>query len=51
MGGETRTAVVVADWIKRLVDDERKRGAVRVREKEEPAARKADLVRLMTSSV
>jgi len=46
MGGETRTAVVVADWIKRLVDDERERGAVRVREKEEPAARKADLVRL-----
>jgi hypothetical protein len=40
-----RTAVVVADWIKRLVDDERRRDAVRVRE-EEMTARKADLVRL-----
>ncbi|MBI1873665.1 MAG: hypothetical protein HYS05_07230 [Acidobacteria bacterium] len=39
------TGVVVADWIRRLVDDERKRDAVRVRE-EEAAARKADLVRL-----
>ena len=45
MSVETWTAVVVADWIKRLVDEERKRDAVRVRE-EETAARKADLVRL-----
>jgi hypothetical protein len=36
---------MVADWIKRLVDEERKRDAVRVRE-EEAAARKADLVRV-----
>jgi hypothetical protein len=40
------TGVVVADWIKRLVDDERKRDAVRVRA-EEAAARKADLVRVL----
>ena len=39
------TGVAVPDWIKRLVDDERKRDAVRVQE-EESAARKADLVRL-----
>jgi hypothetical protein len=39
------TGVVVADWIKRIVDDERKRDAVRARE-EETATRKADLVRL-----
>ena len=39
------TGVMVADWIKRLVDDERERDAVRARE-EEAAARKADLVRL-----
>jgi len=39
------TDVAVADWIKRIADDERKRDAVRVREEEE-AARKADLVRL-----
>src|SRR5437667_6572415 len=36
---------MVADWIKRLVDDERVRDAVRARE-EEAAARKADLVRV-----
>ncbi len=36
---------MVADWIKRLVDDERQRDAVRARE-EEAAARKADLVRV-----
>ena len=36
---------MVADWIKRLVDEERKRDAVRVRGEEE-AARKADLVRV-----
>jgi hypothetical protein len=35
----------IADWIKRIADDERKRDAVRVRD-EETAARKADLVRL-----
>ena len=39
------TGVVVADWIKRLVDEERKRDAVRVREEEE-AGRKADFVRV-----
>jgi hypothetical protein len=39
------TGVVVADWIKRIADEERKRDVVRVRE-EETAARKADLVRL-----
>ena len=44
-GGDMSTGVVVADWIKRIADDERKRDAVRVRE-EETAARKADLVRL-----
>src|SRR3989442_15554134 len=44
-GAEMSTGVVVADWIKRLVDEERRRDAVRVRE-EEAAARKADLVRL-----
>ena len=38
-------SVVVADWIKRIADDERKRDMVRVRE-DELAARKADLVRL-----
>ena len=36
---------MVADWIKRLVDEERKRDAVRVQEEDE-AARKADLVRV-----
>ena len=39
------TSVMVADWIKRIADDERKRDTVRVRE-HEVAARKADLVRL-----
>ena len=39
------TSVVVADWIKRIADDERRRDTVRVRE-DEVAARKADLVRL-----
>jgi hypothetical protein len=39
------TSVVVADWIKRIVEDERKRDAVRVGEAE-TAARRADLVRL-----
>jgi hypothetical protein len=38
------TSVEVADWIKRIADDERKRDTVRVRE-DEMAARKADLVR------
>ena len=36
--------MVVADWIKRIADDERKRDAVRVKE-DEMTARKADLVR------
>ena len=39
------TDVVVADWVRQLVDDERKRDAVRARE-EETAARKADLIRV-----
>jgi hypothetical protein len=38
-------SVAVADWIKRIAEDERKRDTVRVRE-DEMAARKADLVRL-----
>jgi hypothetical protein len=38
------TNVAVADWIKRIADDERRRDTLRVREDEE-AARKADLVR------
>jgi hypothetical protein len=38
------TSVAVADWIKRIADDERRRDTVRVRE-DELAARKADLVR------
>ena len=39
------TGVMVADWIKRVVDDERGRDAVRDKENE-AAARKADFVRL-----
>jgi len=38
------TSAVVADWIKRIADDERRRDTVRVRD-DEMAARKADLVR------
>ncbi|MBZ5559425.1 MAG: hypothetical protein LAO77_19310 [Acidobacteriia bacterium] len=38
------TSVAVADWIKRLADDERQRDAARVMESE-TAARKTDLVR------
>jgi len=38
------TSVVIADWIKRIADDERKRDAERVKE-DEKTARKADLVR------
>ena len=38
------TVVVVADWIKRIADDERRRDAAR-RIEDETAARKADLVR------
>jgi len=41
----TSTGAVVADWIKRIADEERKRDEVRVRE-EELTARKAQLVRL-----
>ena len=44
-GVDMSTSVVVADWIKRIADDERKRDTLRVRE-DEIAARKADLVRL-----
>ena len=39
------TDVMVADWIRRIVDDERTRDAVRQKE-EQIAARKADLVRI-----
>ena len=39
------TSVAVAEWIKRIADDERKRDAARLRENE-MFARKADLVRL-----
>ena len=38
------TNVAVADWIKRIAEDERKRDTVRAKE-DELAARKADLVR------
>ena len=38
------TTVAVADWIKRIADDERMRDATRLRE-DEAAARKAELVR------
>ena len=41
----TPTTATVADWIKRIADDERKRDAVSARERE-IAARKAALVRL-----
>jgi hypothetical protein len=40
----TMTTIAVADWIKRIADDERRRDTVRIGE-EETAARKADLVR------
>jgi len=40
----TSTRAVVADWIKRIADDERKRDAERARE-DQKTARKADLVR------
>jgi hypothetical protein len=38
------TSVAVADWIKKIADEERKRDSVRVKE-DEVAARKADAVR------
>lgn len=38
------TAVAVADWIKRIADDERRRDTARVKE-DETVARKAELVR------
>jgi hypothetical protein len=41
---DMNTSVPVADWIKKIADDERKRDAVRVRE-DDLTARKADLVR------
>jgi hypothetical protein len=43
-GVDMNTSVAVADWIKRVADDERRRDTVRVAE-DEIAARKADLVR------
>jgi hypothetical protein len=42
---EDVTVVVIADWIKRVAEDERKRDAARLAEREE-IARKAELVRL-----
>jgi hypothetical protein len=41
----TTTTVAVADWIKRIADEERRRDSVRVKE-DAVIARKADLVRL-----
>lgn len=38
------TSVLVSDWIKRIVDDERRRDTARVKE-DELAAQKADLIR------
>jgi hypothetical protein len=38
------TTVAIADWVKRIADDERRRDTERIRE-DEVAARKADLVR------
>jgi len=38
------TSVPVADWIKRIADEERRRDAVRIKE-DEQIARKAELVR------
>lgn len=38
------TTAAIADWIKRIADDERRRDSVRAKE-DETAARKADLVR------
>src|SRR5436190_8937070 len=38
------TVVAIADWIKRVADEERRRDSARVME-DETAARKADLVR------
>lgn len=43
-GVDMSATVAVADWIKRIADDERRRDTVRVRE-DEMAARKADVVR------
>jgi len=43
-GVDMSTSVAVANWIKRIADDERRRETVRVQE-DETAARKADLVR------
>ena len=38
------TSVAIADWIKKIAEDERRRDAVRLKE-DELSARKADLVR------
>jgi len=43
-GVDMTTSVAVADWIKRIVDDERRRDAARVKE-DDLAAQKADVVR------
>src|SRR6266581_9513105 len=43
-GVDMSTSATVADWIKRIAEDERKRDTLRVRE-DEMVARKADLVR------
>jgi hypothetical protein len=43
-GDDMSTTVAIADWIKQVADDERKRDAVRSAENE-TVARKADLVR------
>jgi hypothetical protein len=43
-GVDMSTSVTVADWIKRIADDERRRDTLRVKE-DEMVARKADLVR------
>jgi hypothetical protein len=43
-GVDMNTSVAVSDWIKRIVDDERRRDTARVKE-DELAAQKADLIR------
>ena len=44
-GVDMSSGVAVADWIRRIVDEERRRDSVRLKE-DDTAARKADLVRL-----
>src|SRR5947209_18971538 len=43
-GGDMSTSATVADWIKRIAEDERRRDTARVRE-DEMVARKADVAR------